>query len=134
MIFMVGLIYSSYVRSTILYAYKCWPAKKEDLRCLECYERSMMRWMRCIMHGVHTSSDNLCHKLGLADLYLEPRYRHLRWFSQVQCSSQSTNYTIRSLQVDGKKRGHPRKELVGTVHVEGDKFDRMGAVCRGCPG
>ena len=83
---------------------ECWPAKKEDLRRLERNERSMLRWMCCIKPGVHTSLNDLCRNSGLVNLHTELRCRHLRWLSHVQCSSENID-TIRSLQVDGKKRG-----------------------------
>ena len=69
----------------------------------------------------YCSSDDLHRKLGLVDLHTELRYRHLGWFSHVQCSSQSIN-TIRILQVDGKRKtGRPRK--MWEELMQGDLID-----------
>ena len=84
-----GHVYSSCVRSAMLYASETWPLTKMNLHRLQHNDRTMIRQICSIKpEDVATvRSSELLAKLELEDLNLILRERRLRWFGHVECSS-----------------------------------------------
>ena len=77
-----GRIYT-HVRSVILYSSECWPLKRTNLSQLKRNERSMLWWLCHIKLENNCSHSTLCNKLGLIELSLAIRQRHLQWKSSA---------------------------------------------------
>ena len=72
-----GKVYSSCVRSVMLYAAETW-AMKDTLNRLRCIDRAMIRWVCNVKAKVEVSSDSLLTKLGIQDLDVMLRTSRMR--------------------------------------------------------
>ena len=60
-----GQIYSTYIRTVLLYASECWAPNVNDLLKLQRNDRAMIRWTCNVRLKDHISSDSLLSKLGI---------------------------------------------------------------------
>ena len=122
-----GRLYSSCVRSAMLYASETWPMSSAALQRLRRNDRYMIRWIT----GVKPSDDppliDLLSKLDLQDLTVVIRERRLRWYGHVMRSSGEINrITDRTtfLREPGKQRkGRPKKTWYDCVKQDLKSLD-----------
>jgi len=67
---MTGRLYSSCVRSSMLYGSETWPVRKENVVALQRAEMRMVRWMFGIKLKDRLPSKELREKLGVDDIAL----------------------------------------------------------------
>ena len=104
-----GRIYTTYVRSVLLYASECWAPTINDLQKLQRSDRSMVRWICGVKLEDRVSSVSLLSKLGIVDLETLLRYNRLRWYGHVSRSDDMIN-GVTELVVKGQcPRGRPKK-------------------------
>ena len=63
-----GQIYSTYIRTVLLYASECWAPNVNDLLKLQRNDRAMIRWTCNVRLKDHISSDSLLRKLGINNI------------------------------------------------------------------
>ena len=69
-----GQIYSTYIRTVLLYASECWAPNVNDLLKLQRNDRAMIRWTCNVRLKDHISSDSLLRKLGINNIQTLLRY------------------------------------------------------------
>ena len=106
-----GKIYSTCVRSAMVYGSETWPMKKEDLGRLEKAEHMMMRRMCGVTLRDRVPSSELYGRLDIDSMSTVVTRNRLRWFGHVQRKPES-DWTRRctSFEVSGQRgRGRGRK-------------------------
>ena len=97
-----GQIYSTYIRTVLLYASECWAPNVNDLLKLQRNDRAMIRWACNVRLKDHISSDSLLRKL--------------RWFGHVVRNDGCIN-SIPEFEVGGQRgRGRPKKTWKDTIN------------------
>jgi len=76
---MTGRLYSSCVRSSMLYGSETWPVRKENVVALQRAEMRMVRWMSGIKLKDRLPSKELRERLGIDDIALVLQQNRLRW-------------------------------------------------------
>ena len=106
-----GHVYSSCVRSAMLYASEIWPLTKTNLQRLQRNDRAMIKQICSIKSEdvARVRSSELLAKLQLEDLDLILRERRLCWFGHVARLSGAIR-TAYDMQIDGKRgAGRPKQ-------------------------
>ena len=67
----------------MLYGSECWPLKRTDLSQLRRNERSMLQWLCHKKPKNNCSLTTLSGKLGLDELSVVIKQRHLQWMGHV---------------------------------------------------
>ena len=104
-------IYSTYIRSVLLYASECWSPGVNDLLKLERNDRAMVRWICNVRLKDRTSSDFLQEKVGISNIQTLLRYNRLRWFGHVARNDSCINNITAH-----RGRGRPRKTWRDTIN------------------
>ena len=132
---MKGKIYSTCVRSAMVYGSETWPMKDEDLHRLQRAEKAMMRRMCGVTLRDRVATEELYSRLGIDNIAKVVTKGRLRWFGHVERKSDE-DWTKRctTFEVEGVRgRGRPRKTWKECVN--GDlkrlKLDRGYATDRG---
>ena len=99
-----GKIYSTCIRSSMIYGRETWPMKVEDKQRLERAERMMVRHMCGVTLKDKKSSEELRQRLGIDSVSDVIRSR-LRWFGHVERKE------------DGRRLVRGWRYLVGEVEV-----------------
>ena len=104
-----GHVYSTCVRSAMLYASVTWPVTKPCLQRLLRNDRAMIRQIcNVILQDTATiRSIELLAQLGIEDLDLRLRERRLCWYGHVESSNGAVKTTF-DIQVNGKRGPGPR--------------------------
>ena len=111
-----GQIYSTYIRTVLLYASECWAPNVNDLLKLQRNDRAMIRWTCNVRLKDHISSDSLLRKLGSNNIQTLLRYNRLRWFGHVVRNDGCIN-SITEFEVVGQRgRGRPKKTWKDTIN------------------
>ena len=111
-----GQIYSTYIRTVLLYASECWAPNVNDLLKLQRNDRAMIRWTCNVRLKDHISSDSLLRKLGINNIQTLLRYNRLRWFGHVVRNDGCIN-SITEFEVVGQRgRGRPKKTWKDTIN------------------
>ena len=109
-------IYSTYIRTVLLYASECWAPNVNDLLKLQRNDRAMIRWTCNVRLKDHISSDSLLRKLGINNIQTLLRYNRLRWFGHVVRNDGCIN-SITEFEVGGQRgRGRPKKTWKYTIN------------------
>ena len=109
-------IYSTYIRTVLLYASECWAPNVNDLLKLQRNDRAMIRWTCNVRLKDHISSDSLLRKLGINNIQTLLRYNRLRWFGHVVRNDGCIN-SITEFEVVGQRgRGRPKKTWKDTIN------------------
>ena len=104
-----GQMYSTYIRTVLLYASECWAPNVNDLLKLQRNDRAMIRWTCNVRLKDHISSDSLLRKLGINNIQTLLRYNRLHWYGHVVRNDGCIN-SITEFEVVGQRgRGRPRK-------------------------
>ena len=104
-----GHIYTTYIRTVLLYASECWAPSISDLQRLQRSDRAMVRWMCNVRLEDRVSSESLLRKLGIVDLGTMLRCNRLRWYGHVSRSDGSIK-KVTELVIEGHRlRGRPKK-------------------------
>ena len=108
-----GRLYSSCVRSVMLYASETWPMSSAALSRLRRNDRVMIRWIIGVKPSDDTPMSELLRRLDLSDLTVVIRERRLRWFGHVMRSSGEINrVTDRTTFLRDpvrRRKGRPKK-------------------------
>ena len=104
-----GRVYSSCIRSVMLYGSECWALTTSDFQRLQRNERAMIRWICRIKASDRIASDILLQRLCLKNLDTILRTNRLRWYGHVCRSSGSINKSMQYEVMGKRKRGRPRK-------------------------
>ena len=80
---MRGRLYSSCVRSCMLYGSETWPVRKENVVALQQAEMRIVRWMCGIKLKDRFPSKELRERLGIDDIALVLQQNRLRWYGHV---------------------------------------------------
>ena len=75
-----GIIYTMYIRPTMLYGSETWPTKVEDIRKIQRSEMRMLRWMAGVSLSERKSNECERHD-DIAEVMQQNR---LRWFGHVE--------------------------------------------------
>ena len=111
-----GQIYSTYIRTVLLYASECWAPNVNDLLKLQRNYRAMIRRTCNVRLKDHISSDSLLRKLGINNIQTLLRYNRLRWFGHVVRNDGCIN-SITEFEVVGQRgRGRPKKTWKDTIN------------------
>ena len=111
-----GQIYSTYIRTVLLYASECWAPNVNDLLKLQRNDRAMIRWTCNVRLKDHISSDSLLRKLGINNIQTLLRYNRLRWFGHVVRNDGCIN-SITEFEVVGQRgRGRLKKTWKDTIN------------------
>ena len=111
-----GQIYSTYIRTVLLYASECWAPNVNDLLKLQRNDRAMIRWTCNVRLKDHISSDSLLRKLGINNIQTLLRYNRLRWFGHVVRNDGCIN-SITEFEVVGQcGHGRPKKTWKDTIN------------------
>ena len=111
-----GQIYSTYIRTVLLYASEYWAPNVNDLLKLQRNDRAMIRWTCNVRLKDHISSDSLLRKLGINNIQTLLRYNRLRWFGHVVRNDGCIN-SITEFEVVGQRgRGRPKKTWKDTIN------------------
>jgi hypothetical protein len=105
-----GKLYSSCVRSCILYGSETWAVTLEGQRRLERTEMQMVRRMCGVTLKDRRASDNLRKSLGIECITTVRRRNRLRWFGHVQ-RKPDTAWVRKcmDMEVEGRRgRGRPK--------------------------
>ncbi|MEW8547191.1 MAG: hypothetical protein AB2693_27075, partial [Candidatus Thiodiazotropha sp.] len=84
-----GRVYSTCIRSVMLHAAETWAVTVATLNRLRQNDRAMIRWMCNVKAKDEVSSDSLLSKIGIQDLDVVLHTCRMRWFGQVE---RSTNW------------------------------------------
>ena len=95
-----GRLYSSCVRSTMLYGSETWATTRANLQRLERNDGCMVRWI-CGMQDTHTNE--LRDRMGIKEVSEVLRARRLRWFGHTQRATSCIN-TIIGMPIPGPRR------------------------------
>ena len=95
-----GQIYSTYIRTVLLYASECWDPNVNDLLKLQRNDRAMIRWTCNVRLKDHISSDSLLRKLVINNIKTLLRYNRLCWFGHVV----RNDGCINSVDVEDRRR------------------------------
>ena len=111
-----GQIYSTYIRTVLLYASECWAPNVNDLLKLQRNDRAMIWWTCNVRLKDHISSYSLLRKLGINNIQTLLRYNRLRWFGHVVRNDGCIN-SITEFEVVGQHgRGRPKKTWKDTIN------------------
>ena len=101
-------IYSTYIRTVLLYASECRAPNVNDLLKLQRNDRAMIRWTCNVRLKDHINSDSLLRKLGINSIQTLLRYNRLRWFVHIVRNDGCIN-SITEFEVVGQRgRGRPK--------------------------
>ena len=107
---MKGKVYSSCVRSCMIYGSETWPMKKEHEQKLQTTEMRMIRWMCGVSRKERRKNTDLRNRMGVEDIVSVCRKGRLRWFGHVERKADDDWVKkCTRLEVDGKRpRGRPK--------------------------
>ena len=111
-----GQIYSTYIRTVLLYASECWAPNVNDLLKLQRNDRAMIRWTCNVRLKDHISSDSLLRKLSINNIQTLLRYNRLRWFGHVVRNDGCINNITEFKVVGQRGRGRPKKTWKDTIN------------------
>jgi len=80
---MRGRLYTSCVRSSMLYGSETWPVRKENMVALQRAEMRMVRWMCGVELKDRLPNKELREGLGIDDIALVLQQNRLRWYEHV---------------------------------------------------
>jgi len=78
-----GRLYSSFVRSSMLYDSETWPVRKESKVARQWAEMRMVRWMCGMKLQDRVPSKGLRERLGLDDIISVLQQNRLQWYGHV---------------------------------------------------
>jgi hypothetical protein len=113
-----GKVYSSCVRSVMLYGSECWALTQSSLARLQRNDRAMIRWICNVKpdQTQHIRSDTLLEKLHLPKIEELLRANRLRWFGHVERSNAWIN-RCRNVEVESRRKaGRPKKTWKQTIN------------------
>ena len=115
-----GYIFSTCVRSVLLYASETWAVKTEDTNRLERNDNAMIRWICSTKLSERKSMTELRQALGVTDVRSMLRTSRLRWFGHLERMSDSVwPKKILSQVVPGSNaRGGQRKKWMHNVEKD----------------
>ena len=99
---------------------KLWPQQPRDLQRLRRNDRAMIRWICGVKPHDEVPMETLYTKLGIQEVVVALRTKHLRWYGHVARASSWTN-SITSIAIPGPRgHGRPRKSWSECVKVDVD--------------
>ena len=106
-----GRVYSSCIRSVMLYGSECWAVTQSSLARLQRNDRAMIRWICNVKSDQiqQVRSEVLLHIPSLEQLL---RANRLRWFGHVE-RSDAWIKKCRDMQVENCRRGRLTQKDVG---------------------
>jgi hypothetical protein len=105
-----GVLYKSCVRSVMSYGAECWAIKVDDVRKMETTEMRMLRMMCGKTLRDRVRSEGIREMTGVEKIEEFLRSQRLRWFGHVErMSEERAPVMARSVTVDGRKKGRPKK-------------------------
>ena len=124
-----GRVYSSCVRSVLLYGSECWALTQSSLARLQRNDRAMIRWICNVKSDQiqQVRSEVLLDRLQIPSLELLLRANRLRWFGHVERSNAWIN-RCRDVQVESCRRaGRPKKTWKQTISNDREiwKMDKL---------
>ena len=112
-----GRVYSSCVRSVMLYGSECWALTQSSLARLQRNDRAMIRWICNVKSDQiqQVRSEALLDRLHIPSLEQLLRANRLRWFGHVE-RSDAWIKKCRDVQVESCRRaGRPKKTWEQTI-------------------
>ena len=79
-----GIIYTTCIRSAMLYGSETWPTKIEDIRKIQRSEMRMLRWMTGVSLSERNSNECVRSMLAIDDIGEVMQRNRLRWFGHVE--------------------------------------------------
>ena len=118
-----GRVYTSCVRSTMVYGCETWAITAEQMMRLERAERRMIRWMCGVSLKDRVPTEDLRKRIGVEPLLDVLRRGRLRWFGHV-LRKDDDNWTkkVMTYEVNGV-RGRGRPKIAWSDVVEKDMRD-----------
>ena len=110
-----GSIYTTCVRSVMLYSSECWPIRNQECARLYQNERAMIRWVCGVPTNSVVDTTTLYVRLNITHLDTTLRCNRLCWFGHVR-RSQSWTKKCQSLEVEGRVgMGRPRQTWMDNI-------------------
>jgi len=111
LLIVIGRLYSSCVRSSMLHGSETWPVRKQNEVALQQAETIMVRWMCGIKLKERVPSKELRVRLGLDVIILALQQNRLRWYGHVLWNGRQwlgeEMYGV--LSGGARPRGRPKK-------------------------
>ena len=109
---LMGRVYRSVVRPTLLYGAECWPTKRSHLQWMKVAEMRMLRWICGHLILDKIRNEVIRDKIGVASIEDKIRETCLRWFGHIR--RRSLDAQVRRCdkldRLDYKRsRGRPKK-------------------------
>ena len=114
-----GILYTSCVRSIMIYGAETWPMKKVISQLLDRAEMRMVRWMCGVSLLDKIKSEELGKRMEILDIGEMLRMARLRWFGHVMRMDED-NWVKKcmNLEVEGTVARGPRKTWRKTVEED----------------
>lgn len=113
-------LYTSNVKSVLLYGAECWRTTKEDMNKLSSFQNNCLRQICKIFWPNKISNSNLHKMTGVKDIVDEIKQRRWRWFGHIMRKPANTiAKTALTWTPEGKRnRGRPKETWRRTITRE----------------
>jgi len=126
-----GRVYSTCVRSAMVYGSETWPMTAEQERRFERAEMRMVRWMCGVSLRDNLRSDELRRRLGIEAIGQVLRRGRLRWLGHVLRKEENdwVRKSMNIIVVGNRGRGRPKltwgKVVERDMNLKGLRRDRV---------
>ena len=130
-----GKLYSSIIRSIMLYGSECWALKVDQEARLDRTEMRMVRWMSGVRLRERYTNSQLRERMGIEPLHEVLRRRRLRWLGHIwrKDDEEWVKKCVKWEANGGRGRGRPRlrwrevveRDMKDRGMVVEDAFDRQ---------
>ena len=108
-------VYSSCVRSVMLYARETWTPTLSDLHCMQRNGRAKMWIAGCVVSPPRTKS---ARRISWGGCSLTLRTRQLRWYGHVEYSDVQLKKFSKLNLTGGRGPGHPKKTWTEVINMD----------------
>ena len=113
-------VFSACICSALLHGSETWAPAATDLQRLRRNDRAMIRWICGVKPHGKVPMETMYTKLGIPEVAVALRTKHLRWYGHVVCASSWTN-SITSNAIPGPRgSGRPRRSWSECVKADVD--------------
>ena len=117
-----GKLYTSCVRSTLLYGSENWAPKVAVFKKLQHNDRSMIRWICGVKPKDRSPSSVVLTKLKILEIRTLLQSRRLHWYSHVRRSSMCIKDVLELPLPGGRSRGRPAKTWLSCVDKDMESY------------
>ena len=122
-----GKLYTSCVRSALLYGSENWTPTVAVLHRLQCNDRSMIRWICGIKPKDRSPSLVFLTKLKIPEIRTLLQSCRLCWYGHVRCSSMCIKDVLKLPLPGGRSHGRPAKTWLICVEKDMESYGLKNA-------